>query len=66
MYDKTVSVNAGGVFPALLTTLFVGLKLTNYISWPWVWVLSPLWIPLLLWLVFAVIFVGLYLWANKK
>lgn len=66
MADKTVSVNVGGVFPALLTTLFVGLKLTNYISWPWVWVLSPLWIPLALWLVFAAIFVGLYLLANKK
>lgn len=66
MHDKTVSVNVGGGFPALLTTLFVGLKLTNYISWPWVWVLSPLWIPLLLWLIFAVIFVVIYLMANKK
>lgn len=28
----------------LLTVLFVGLKLTGYIAWSWVWVLSPLWI----------------------
>ena len=26
----------------LLTTLFVGLKLTNHIDWSWVWVISPL------------------------
>jgi len=31
-----------------LTVLFVGLKLTGYITWPWVWVLSPLWISVLL------------------
>jgi ribose/xylose/arabinose/galactoside ABC-type transport system permease subunit len=25
----------------LLTTLFVGLKLTNHIDWSWFWVISP-------------------------
>lgn len=29
-----------------LTLLFVALKLTGYIQWSWVWVLSPLWITL--------------------
>lgn len=28
----------------LLTVLFVGLKLTNCIDWPWWLVISPLWI----------------------
>jgi len=28
--------------------LFIGLKLTGKITWPWVWVLSPLWISALL------------------
>ena len=28
-------------FLSLLTLLFVGLKLTNYITWSWWWVLSP-------------------------
>ena len=32
-------------FYGLLTILFVGLKLTNYIDWSWWWVLSPLLIP---------------------
>ena len=31
---------------SLLGVLFIGLKLTGYISWPWLWVLSPFWIPL--------------------
>jgi hypothetical protein len=31
---------------SLLTVLFVGLKLTGFVSWPWYWVLAPLWVPL--------------------
>ena len=39
------SNSSGGIgFVGALTILFVGLKLTNYISWPWLWVLSPIWI----------------------
>jgi len=30
--------------------LFVALKLTGHIDWPWLWVLTPLWAP------FAVLF----------
>lgn len=38
--------NSGGTsFLALLTLLFVGLKLGSVIAWPWAWVLAPLWIP---------------------
>ena len=29
-----------------LLTAFIVLKLVNYITWSWIWVLSPLWIPL--------------------
>ena len=35
-------------FPSLLAVLFIGLKLTNHIQWSWLWVLSPIWIGLLL------------------
>lgn len=38
------STSSGIGFMSLLTVLFVGLKLTNYISWSWLWVLSPIWI----------------------
>ena len=39
--------NTGGVsFLGVLTLLFIGLKLTGYIAWSWIWVLAPLWIPI--------------------
>ena len=41
---NTVSIKLGG-FLELLTLLFIGLKLTNYIDWSWWWVLAPTWIP---------------------
>ena len=31
-------------FINMLTILFIALKLTGYITWSWLWVLSPLWI----------------------
>lgn len=32
-------------FLGWLAILFIGLKLTGYISWSWWWVLSPVWVP---------------------
>jgi hypothetical protein len=43
--------NSGGVgFGGLLALLFIGLKLGHVITWPWIWVLSPLWISFIIWL----------------
>jgi hypothetical protein len=47
---------SGGVgFCGMLTILFIGLKLTGNVAWPWLWVLSPLWIPLCVCMVIFVI-----------
>jgi len=46
--SNSSSSSSGIGFPGLLTVLFVGLKLTGHITWPWVWVLSPLWISALI------------------
>ncbi len=55
--SSSSSSSSGGIgFTGLLTVLFVGLKLTNVIAWPWLWVLSPLWIPLLL--LIAILIIG--------
>lgn len=43
--EKVNNVN-GISFWGLLTILFIGLKLTNYINWSWWWVLAPIWIPI--------------------
>lgn len=42
--SNSSSSNSGIGFVGLLTILFIGLKLTNYVTWSWWWVLSPIWI----------------------
>ena len=37
---------------SFLFLLFLGLKLTGYIAWSWIWVTAPLWIPLSVTVVF--------------
>lgn len=49
-------------FPGLLTLLFIGLKLGGVISWSWVWVLSPLWIGVLL---LVVIVLAAFIYETK-
>lgn len=42
-------------FAGLLAVAFIVLKLTGYIAWSWLWVLSPLWIGFVIWLAIVVI-----------
>lgn len=35
-------------FPGLLCLIFVVAKLAGWITWSWLWVLSPIWISFLL------------------
>ena len=42
--EKNYEIKTSGFFTSALTILFIGLKLTGYLEWSWVWVLSPLWI----------------------
>jgi hypothetical protein len=46
--SNNTSSSSSGIFPSLLTVLFIGLKLTGHITWSWWWVLSPLWISALI------------------
>jgi hypothetical protein len=55
MSNSSSSSSSGIGFPGLLTVLFIGLKLTGHITWPWVWVLSPLWISFLIFIVIAAV-----------
>ena len=52
------------ILPVLLCVLFVGLKLTGYIAWSWVWVTSPIWISFIL--AFLIIFFSLLSKEKKK
>ncbi len=60
MSDKATQSSGGGIgFCGLLTILFIGLKLTNYIDWSWWWVLSPLWIAFAIFVVFMLILLAI-------
>lgn len=48
-------------FTSLLTIVFIVLKLIGVITWSWIWVLSPLWIGTVFWLI--VIFI---MWLIAK
>ena len=50
--------SSGGIgFAGLLTILFIGLKLTGYITWSWWLVLAPTWIPILIVLLIIIVFI---------
>ena len=58
MKDKNVR-NSGMGFISVLTLIFIVLELTNNISWSWIWVLSPIWISIILMiLIFGIILVA--------
>ena len=39
----------------LLLVTFIVLKLTGAITWSWLWVLAPLWIPFILCLIIVLV-----------
>ena len=51
-------------FGGVLGILFITLKLLGKIDWSWWWVLSPLWIGALVFLL-VVGFAVLVVWANS-
>lgn len=69
MSDKSSSSSSsGGIgFVGLLTILFIGLKLTGYITWSWWWVLSPIWISFGVFLFFVVLFLlGVFAFTKRN
>ena len=63
---NTANAGCSGSIPVTLFIVFLILKLVGVITWSWLWVLAPLWIPLALGL--AVFLVGLIIVAifGKK
>jgi hypothetical protein len=59
MSDSKSTASGGIGFAGLLTILFIGLKLTHYIDWSWLWVLSPLWISAAFGLSLLVLFLAI-------
>lgn len=63
MSNAVTSGNQSLGFTGLLTILFIGLKLTGHITWPWLLVLSPLLISAAI--VLALLVLGVVLAALK-
>jgi len=54
------NTQSGGIgFVGLLQVVFITLKLTDYIDWAWLWVLSPIWISMITMTALIIIFVML-------
>lgn len=58
--NKKITVSVGGL-PTLLLVAFIVLKLCKVITWSWIWVLSPLWIPLALSTIVGIVLLLLFL-----
>ena len=56
--EKTTSGGIG--FGSLLLLTFIILKLVGVIDWSWWWVLSPIWIPVVLLLAMSVLLFVVY------
>lgn len=62
--EKQVIYQGPGVLSILLVA-FIVLKLCGVITWSWLWVLAPLWMPIALVLVILLI-VGVMVYANVR
>ncbi len=59
---NSAKATAKGIgFTGVLTVAFIVLKLCGVITWSWLWVLSPIWISIILW---VLIFMFVY-WLFK-
>lgn len=63
MANNNSNNSSGGItFFGLLTIVFIVLKLLGKITWSWLWVLSPVWIPFA---VAIIVFLGVLIFIKK-
>ncbi len=65
---SNTSSSTGGIgFAGLLTIVFITLKLTGFIAWSWLWVLSPIWISIAIALTIVAAYFGLVIiWQRTR
>ena len=64
--NESASVPLLRITACLLTVAFVVLRLTNVIDWAWYWVLSPLWIYAVIFVLVAFLSVSLIVYLGRK
>lgn len=55
MNNKENNKTTGVGFAGLLTIAFIVLKLLGKISWSWIWVIAPIWISTLIYIIVSLI-----------
>jgi hypothetical protein len=50
----------------ILFLVFLILKLCGVITWSWLWITAPVWIPVALIMIFALITIILYFLSKRK
>ena len=63
--EKKTETRVGLGFSEALTILFIALRLCGVIDWPWLWVVSPIWITLALIAVIAIIIVAIDTFTRR-
>jgi hypothetical protein len=53
--NKNVNIRLGGGFFTTLGLVFIVLKLLGVITWSWLWVLSPFWIPFVIGIILVIL-----------
>lgn len=66
MRDNNSGTSSGLGLSSVLTIIFVVLKLVGVIAWSWWWVLSPLWISTILWVIMVAVIFIYYAHEEKK
>lgn len=64
-HKEKSGMNTPGVFFMFLSLLFIGLKLTGYITWSWWLVLLPLLGPICLGIVLFMIIAAVAVWRGE-
>ena len=63
--SETSSTSGGIDFWGVLQIVFIVLKLTHVIDWPWIWVLAPVWIGAIITvIVLVVVFIVWRKWRR--
>ena len=61
MEDKNINIKIHFDWLVVLTIVFVLLKVFGKITWSWIWVLAPLWLPYVL-----IAVIGLMIFFGMK
>ena len=65
--NKNVNIRLGGNLFTTLGLIFIVLKLLDIITWSWLWVLSPFWIPfVIVSVILSIIFLVKVIYIKSK